>query len=214
MDAIRVRPLPPDADRTAAATGPAGRRPPCRLLAGTGAVRDRRRRRPGPGRSGSVFNSAAAAPVGLREILRAGVRSGWPSSRLSRQGAMSRRRKSTGAPRPLVPSGDAAAKLSRHSGRDRLSGDEYRRAAMAIAAALTAPPEEPPQTAYLVTVCGLASGFTIRSFKGNIYLFDLITTACKSSGEERDADQGRGSSRRCPSLPSTKTLRFFYQFKL
>ena len=63
--------------------------------------------------------------------------------------------KLTGAPRPLVPTAEMLLRshyLGMH-GAAQLSGADYRSAAMAVAAALTAPPQgDLPASAYLVTV--------------------------------------------------------------
>ena len=63
--------------------------------------------------------------------------------------------KLTGAPRPLVPTAELLLRshyLGMH-GASRLSGADYRSAALAVAGALTTPPQgDPPAPAYLVTM--------------------------------------------------------------
>jgi len=173
MEAIRIRPLPPDADLAGCrryragvvadglpgywlapvlfgigADGAPALAAPERVEVAIGLHLCRRRR-----------------PLGPREIrfLRAGI--GVSQGGLGRLlGYRDKQRvaaaeKLTGAPRPLVPTAEMLLRshyLGMH-GRDHLSGADYRNAAMAVAGALTAPPlgdrpRDIPAGAYLVTM--------------------------------------------------------------
>ena len=169
MDAIRVRPLPPDADlaglRRYRAGVVADGLPGYWLapaLFGTGA--DGAPALADPARIDVAIGlhlCRLRRPLGPREIrfLRAGL--GLSQAGLGRiLGYRDKQRvaaaeKLTGAPRPLVPTAEML--LRSHylgmQGAAQLSGADYRSAAMAVAAALTAPPGDYPPTAYLVTVC-------------------------------------------------------------
>ena len=173
MAAIRVRPLPPAADRTGLRPYRAGGMPdgvPADGLAGYwlspalfGIGADG-----GPALAAPGLVEAAIGrhlcrlrrPLGPREIrfLRAGL--GVSQAGLGRLlGYRDKQRvaaaeKRAGAPRPLVPTAEMLLRshyLGMH-GPAQLSGDAYIGAASAIAAALAAPPADLPQTEYLVTL--------------------------------------------------------------
>ena len=178
MEAIRVRPLPLAADRAGLRPyraggmpdGLAGDGPTDYWLAGYwlspalfGSGMDGAPSLAAPGLVDAAIGRHLCRlrrPLGPREIrfLRAGL--GVSQAGLGRLlGYRDKQRvaaaeKRTGAPRRLVPTAEMLLRshyLGMH-GPAQLSGDEYRRAAMAIAAALTAPPADLPQTEYLVTL--------------------------------------------------------------
>ena len=174
MAAIRVRPLPPAADRAGLRPYRAGVMPdgfPADGLAGYwlspalfGIGADG-----GPALAAPGLVEAAIGrhlcrlrrPLGPREIrfLRAGL--GVSQAGLGRLlGYRDKQRvaaaeKRAGAPRPLVPTAEMLLRshyLGMH-GAARLSGTDYRSAAMAVAGTLTTPPQgDLPASAYLVTM--------------------------------------------------------------
>ena len=169
MDAIRVRPLPPDADlaglRGYWPNGVADTLPGYWLapaLFGIGADGAPALAAPESiDMAVSLHLCRLRRPLGPREIrfLRAGI--GVSQGGLGRLlGYRDKQRvaaaeKLTGAPRPLVPTAEMLLRshyLGMH-GAARLSGADYRSAAMAVAGALTTPPQgDRPASAYLLTL--------------------------------------------------------------